>query len=244
MGEASPDVATLAMSACVLFLAYFVRGVAGFGSGLIAIPLLTLLFPLTVAVPLVVTLDYLGSGAQAVKHRKFASWQDIFPLIPFTLVGVGIALLMFRLIDTSILSRSLGGFVLVFAVYQLLPVPVLRGSRVSAIPYGVLGGLLGTLFGTGGPLYVIYFKLRHLDKAAFRASFACFFIIDGSVRLVGYSVFGVFTREVAYGLLGALPVAALGLFLGGRAHLNLSETVFKRFISLVLLGSGLALIVR
>src|SRR5262249_44502311 len=48
-------------SGLVLFLAYFVRGMAGFGSGLIAVPLLSLVSPVTAVVPLVVSLDYLGS---------------------------------------------------------------------------------------------------------------------------------------------------------------------------------------
>jgi uncharacterized membrane protein YfcA len=46
-----------------LLAAYLVRGIAGFGSGLIAIPLLALFLPLTLAVPLVVFLDYVASAS-------------------------------------------------------------------------------------------------------------------------------------------------------------------------------------
>jgi uncharacterized membrane protein YfcA len=38
-------------AAPIIFLAYLVRGICGFGSGLIAIPVLSLMFPLKVAVP-------------------------------------------------------------------------------------------------------------------------------------------------------------------------------------------------
>jgi hypothetical protein len=48
---------TAVYSGLVLLLAYWVRGMAGFGSGLIAVPLLTLAWPVTVVVPLVVALD-------------------------------------------------------------------------------------------------------------------------------------------------------------------------------------------
>jgi len=44
----APD---LAYAAAVLTVAYFVRGISGFGSGLIAVPLLALRFPLTQVVP-------------------------------------------------------------------------------------------------------------------------------------------------------------------------------------------------
>ena len=43
--------------------------------------------------------------------------------------------------------------------------------------------LVGTLFGTGGPFYVIYLNLRGLDRSVFRATFAMNFLIDGGVRL-------------------------------------------------------------
>ena len=55
-------------SGLVLFLAYFVRGTAGFGSGLIAVPLLSFVAPVTAVVPLVVSLDYLGSASQGIKN--------------------------------------------------------------------------------------------------------------------------------------------------------------------------------
>jgi uncharacterized membrane protein YfcA len=47
-----------------VFVAYLVRGVAGFGSGLIAVPLLSLAAPVPAVVPLVVALDYIGSVSQ------------------------------------------------------------------------------------------------------------------------------------------------------------------------------------
>ncbi|MGH7417083.1 MAG: sulfite exporter TauE/SafE family protein, partial [Candidatus Rokuibacteriota bacterium] len=59
---------TAVYSGLVLLLAYWVRGMAGFGSGLIAVPLLTLAWPVTVVVPLVVALDYIGSASQGIRN--------------------------------------------------------------------------------------------------------------------------------------------------------------------------------
>lgn len=231
-------------AALVLFVAYLVRGVAGFGSGLVAIPLLALRYPLPLVVPLVVLLDYLGSASQGVKNRELIRWGDLLPLIPFTVLGVLSALFLLNSLDPVLLARSLGTFVIAFAIYQLLPVPPLRGSRISSIPYGYLGGLVGTVFGTGGPFYVMYLNLRGMDKGAFRASFASYFIVDGTMRLVGYTAFGFFHREALWLAALAIPVAALGLFAGGRLHLGISQDGFKRVISVLLLASGTALILR
>ena len=67
-------------AAAVLFIAYLVRGIAGFGSGLIAVPLLALLFPIQAVVPVVVLLDYLGSASQGLSNRRLIAWREQLPL--------------------------------------------------------------------------------------------------------------------------------------------------------------------
>ena len=161
------DTSGLVYAAGVIFAAYVVRGIAGFGSGLIAIPLLALQYPLPIVVPIVVFLDYLGSASQAHGNQRRIVWSDLLPLIPFTLFGVVVGVFLLSTMDKVWLGRALGVFVLAYAIYQLLPLPDLKGSRLFAIPCGLAGGGIGTLFGAGGPLYVIYFNLLGIPKEGF-----------------------------------------------------------------------------
>ena len=236
--------AALAYAALVLFLAYFVRGMAGFGSGLIAVPLLTLSWPLPVILPLVVALDYIGSAGQSVRNARHIAWREQLVLVPFMIVGVAVGLYVLRAVPAALLARVLGGFVLVYAVYQLLPRPPLRRSRMLAGVCGVLGGLMGTVFGTGGPFYVIYLNLRQLDKTAFRATFASNFLLDGGVRLVAYVVVGLLRVQTLVAVIAALPVVSAALFAGGRLQARFSPRTFQWLISALLFGSGLALLLR
>ncbi len=238
------DLTLAAYSALVILLAYVVRGIAGFGSGLIAVPLLSVMAPVPMVVPVVVSLDYVSSGAQSVRNLGRVVWREQLTLLPFSLIGIALGLVVMRGASTTVLSRALGGFVIVYAVYQLLPLPPLHGSRLSAIACGLLGGLVGTLFGTGGPFYAIYFNVRGLDKAEFRATFATNFLIDGGVRLVGYVVAGLFGWTTLGWTAMALPLAAAGLYVGGRIHLGLRQSAFVRLVSLILMASGVALLLR
>jgi hypothetical protein len=238
------DLALGAYAAVVILLAYVVRGIAGFGSGLIAVPLLSVMAPVQMVVPVVVSLDYVSSGTQSVRNLGRVVWREQLTLLPFSLIGIGLGLVVLRGVSTTVLSRALGAFVIVYAVYQLLPLPPLRGSPLSAIACGLLGGLVGTLFGTGGPFYAIYFNLRGLDKAEFRATFATNFLIDGGVRLVGYAVAGLYGWSTLGWTAMALPLMAAGLYVGGRIHLGLSQRAFVRLVSLILVASGAALLLR
>lgn len=233
-----------AVAAAVLFIAYLVRGIAGFGSGLIAVPLLAFIFPVQAVVPVVVLFDYLGSAGQGIRNREQIAWRDELPLIPFTLIGVALGLTLLSALASDTLRQALGVFVIAYAVYQVLPLPALRGSRLFAVPCGFFGGAIGTLFGTGGPFYVVYFGLRALEKSTFRATFAANFLIDGAIRLAAFASFGFFHVDVLLAILAGLPVVGAGLWLGGRVHSTMSTAAYARMISVLLLFSGAVLLVK
>ncbi len=242
--EAS-EIARHVYALAVLSVAYFVRGIAGFGSGLIAIPLLLMWFPLLVAVPLVVALDYLASASQGIKDRQAIRWREIWPLLPFAVMGVAGALYLLQTIDARLLLKALAVFILLYAVYSLTGKnPESVRSRWWAVPAGSLGGLIGTAFGTGGPFYVIYLQMRRLDKTQFRATFAAIFLLDGANRLAGYFFSGMLTLRFLMLLAMALPVMLVGIYLGGKVHTTIRPETFRRGIGVLLIISGIALLVR
>jgi uncharacterized membrane protein YfcA len=201
----------LMLAVAILSVAFFIRGIAGFGSGLIAIPLLALMLPLQLVVPMVGLLDYVASTSHGVRYRHAIAWRDILPLFPFSLFGVVCALYLFKTVDAQLLRKALGLFVIFYGLYSLVQVGASRpGTRWWAIPAGGFGGLIGTLFGTGGPFYVIYLRLRGLDMSVFRATVATIFIIDGGIRIGGYLLSGFYTRQTLLAFALALPI------MGGR----------------------------
>jgi uncharacterized membrane protein YfcA len=231
--------------AFVVVGAYFVRGIAGFGSGLIAIPLLAQVLPLTVVVPAVGLLDYLGAIGHGSRHRKDVRWRELLPLLPFTLLGVVSALYVFSSVDGTILRRILGIFIFCYAVYLLTANSALRrGSRMWAAPSGGLGGFVGTLFGTGGPFYVIYLGLRGLEKTEFRATIATIFLIDGSARIVSYAGTGFYGSDALLLAASSLPLMVAGMYAGGHIHTEITQAQFRKGIGLLLVVSGAALALR
>lgn len=232
-------------SAAILALAYLVRGVAGFGSGLIAVPLLSLMFPLTLVVPIIVLLDYIASLSHGLSNRAEIRWKEIVPLIPFSLIGVAIAMVFLTRSDGLLLTKALGVFVIVFALFTLSgfspKTGVAKGWGVIA---GLSGGIIGSLFGTGGPFYVTYFKARGLDKAAFRTTIAMTFLIDGAGRLLGFTTSGIYTFEHLQLIAIALPIMAVFLYIGGHIHTKLTHTQFQHAISVLLIASGTLLLFK
>ena len=226
----------------ILLLAYGFRGITGFGSGLIAIPLLALLYPLQFVVPFITLLDWLASLLHGVQHRKLAQWSLILPVLPFTLVGIITALYIFKTIDASLLVKALAFFVTGFAIYSLIaPTFHSHSSKTWAIPAGIFGGIVSTLFGTGGPFYVVYLQLQGLPKGIFRATIASIFVIEGVMRVTGYSFIGFYSLEMLWLELLAIPVMVFAMKIGGHIHTGITQSAFQRAVGILLLGSGVAL---
>jgi uncharacterized membrane protein YfcA len=228
----------------VIFVAYTIKGLSGFGSGLVAIPLLALIFPLKFIVPVMGLLSYVGTIIQGVTLRKHAVWRDIWPLMPFSILGIGIAVWLLVSVEAKILTMALGVFVLLYAVYSLSPSAEPSGGRRWAIVAGGFGGMVGALFGTGGPFYVLYLKMRGLEKGAFRATIASIFLIDGGVRMVGYASTGLYTNQVMSLLIVLLPVLLLAMYVGNHLHVKIEQKLFNQVISVMLMISGLMLIIK
>ena len=234
----------IVLSVAVIFAAYTVKGLSGFGSGLIAIPLLAFLFPLTFIVPVLGLLSYGGTLTQSFQLRKQVVWRDMLPLIPFSLLGIAIAVWLLVNVDANSLVRALGVFVLLYSIYSLLPLSVHRGSRRWAIMAGLGGGMVGALFGTGGPFYVVYLKMRQLPKNQFRATIAMIFLVDGGTRMTAYALNGLFTEQVLWLVLLLLPVLFAGMYVGHHLHIRIEQKRFNQVISVLLLVSGTMLIIK
>lgn len=230
----------------IILAAYFIRGISGFGSGLIAVPLLAQFLPLTFAVPLVLITDFSASVALGTHARRQVRWDEIKPLLPFSFVGVVVGALLLVNLSQAPLLVTLGAVILIFGVRNVLNLHGTRSvSKHWAAPAGFLGGSIGALFGTGGPPYVVYFNHRIHDKSELRATFSGLFFIEGSLRIVVFLIAGLLLQvELLPALAMALPLVALGLFFGNRVHVGLTAAQMQRIIGVILLVSGGSLLWR
>jgi uncharacterized membrane protein YfcA len=211
---------------------------------LIAVPFLAHFLPLQFVVPFVLVLDFSASIALGGKTRDQIDWNELKPLLPFGAVGVLLGVTLLIRMPREPLLIGLGIFVLIFGMRNLLNIhgekPI---SRLWAVPAGLTGGTVGALFGTGGPPYIIYLSHRLKDKAKLRATFSGLFTLEGGLRVITFLATGLLLQEgMLTALLAALPIMALGLYLGHRVHLGISSRQMLKLIGALLIGSGASLI--
>lgn len=230
----------------VVVLSYAIRGSAGFGA--VTMPLLALAVPMKVLVPVVTVLGVLSSCWILAGDIRYVVWHELRRLLPSSLLGAAIGLYFFNVFDAATIAHSLGAFVLCYGTYTLygswrrqpprhLPQHLMRPLM------GGTAGFAGTLFGSmAGIFYAIYLDLRKLPKAQFRTTIAATLCVLGSVRGIGYYAVGAFNRDAMIACAVALPLMIVGALLGNRIHANLDQPLFRRFIAILLIASGIPLL--
>ena len=232
--------------AAVLLGAYFIRGITGFGSGLISVPLLALFLPLQFVVPLILLLDFTASLVIGGLHFRRVRWGEIGVLIPFSIIGVIAGTSLLVKLPPEPMLIALAAFVFIFAVRSMLNVHGDKlASRAWAVPAALTGGTMGALFGTGGPPYVIYLNHRIRDKSDLRATFSALFFTEGLTRIASFLIVGLLlSREIWIAYFAALPVMLGALYLGGRVHVGLSQAQMTRLVGVLLLVSSVSLLFK
>lgn len=240
---ASPEI--LVYGAVVAFAAYLVFGLCGFGSTLIAVPLLAHFFPLKFVIPVIVLVDCAASLHQGFRLRAGVNRRDMMPLLPFLAVGMVIGAFVLAWTPGTILLPLLGVFVTAYGVhYALRYESVYRLARWSAAPIGLVAGTTSSVFGMGGPFYVMYLAGRGTPPEQVRATMPVIFVVTTIGRIALFALTGLITREVLIAAALLAPVMALGLWSGNRWHARFTRSDVVRAIGAVLALSGLSLLVR
>ncbi len=235
----------LILAPLIVFAAYVVFGISGFGSTLIAVPLLAHLFPLQFVVPFFVLLDCAGAFSMGIRLRGEVMRREILLLLPFMATGILAGVYLLVRLDGELLLGGLGLFVMIFgASYVIksgkgLPLPHWAGA-----PIGLFGGTVAAMFGIGGPIYVFFLAGRNATPAQIRATMPMIFMFTTVARIVLFAAAGLYSPTALLAALVLLPVMALGLWAGHHLHLSLSRETVIRVMGALLVLSGMSLILR
>src|SRR5215469_4057527 len=94
----------------VLFGAFTLRSAAGFGAGLIAIPMLAFVLPVSTAVSVATVLTTVTSAGQVTREWRHIAWKQFAVIFLYSMAGIGLGLYFIQLLDERVLRRCLGIF--------------------------------------------------------------------------------------------------------------------------------------
>lgn len=223
----------------IAFLAGVMFGYTGWGAGLVAMPLLTLLFGPVEALAIFIIGALLVIVHIAPDAARKAEWRAISLLLVGQAVFIPLGSIVLFYIDPELLRRAIGVVIIAAALV------ILRGWRFPERPGIWVGALTGTVsgflngsVGLGGPALVIYMLSTAASAIQQRANLVIINTWVSVLVLSSLFIGGGLSLETVFRGLASAPAQWLGAMLGVWMFSVLRDEMFRNIslIALVILG--------
>ena len=234
------------ITAITLFFSQTVYCLFGFGSGMLAISILSFFY--SSLTPLVVLLLLINLPSEVIvlsRNHRDIRFDRLRWIIPGLALGVAAGSRILYAGENSLLYKMLGVVIIVFSLYFFFNPRtdrILKPPAPVSIGVGAASGLLAGLFSMGGPPVILFFRLTTGGKGEFRSSLLMLFFITGLIRIPLYCAQGLIEMRDLTAALLALPAVFAGTFLGNRLHLRIDEGHFRKSVAVVLCILGLLIV--
>jgi uncharacterized membrane protein YfcA len=242
------NIVLLALCGFGFFAGSAVKGLVGLGLPIVAVPILTLFVSLKTAVGLTVMPLLVSNLVQSFQGGMFVPMARRFWTL---LVPLFVAIVISTQLLVAVPERSLSLFIGIVVVVLPLIIHLRPEIRVPRrhepwlnVVLGTASGLLGGVSTLYGPPLMLYVLAMRLPKAEFVPAVSLLYFVGALALFVGVYGLGVAElTELGYSTFMLVPTG-IGMALGQRLNMRLSERNFSLLLIAVYLVTGSVFIYR
>ncbi len=223
------------------------KGATGAGAPILAVPAITALFDVRVAIAVMCMPNLLTNAWQAWRFRESLPPRRF--LLPFVLGGMagvcaGTLLLAFVPAEklSILVALAVSGYVVMRLAKPHWKIEQPQADQL-ALPVGIAGGFLQGASGLSAPISLTFLNAMRMDRPTFIATISLFFSTFGAVQIVALTASHLLSgTELLYSIMALVPIwgaMPLGAFLAKR----MSPAIFDQVILTLLSALALKLIV-
>ena len=219
----------LAASAAAFVLA-LLSAVAGFGGGVLLLPVFTGLFGLRIAVPVLTLTQIASNGGRVWLNRPELNRALIgrFAIGAVPLAVLGAVLLAHA--PLAPLQRLLGVFLLAVVVWRRRNPHPRRPSQAAFVAVGAASGFGSALLGSVGPLTAPFFLAYGLTRDAYIGTEAACALLMHLTKTAAYGAGDLLSCRVLLLGLALAPATVAGTWVGKRLVGRLSDRLFVHLV--------------
>jgi uncharacterized protein len=238
-----PDPLTWMILIGTALLGSTIGGIAGFGAGILLLPVAAWTLGIRAAVPVLTVTMLFGNLARIWWSRRDlhggVTLRFVAGAVPATAVGA----MIFAGASSDWLGRAIGAFLLASVPLRRVLTSGRLHVRAAHFPFvGGAVGLLSALVVTTGPVVTPFFLAYGLRRGAFIATEA---VCAGAMHVARGLVFARYRMISGETLLIGLVLGAtmfVGAWIGRRMLDRMSDRVFLAIIEVLLVGMGLQML--
>jgi uncharacterized membrane protein YfcA len=235
------------------FIAYVLKGVATFGPGIILAPLGALLIGVKEIVIVISFLDLISNASMVRFNRDLLKTSFLLPMIVVMIIGSALGAVMLALLPSAYFDLVFGLLLLPLGLWIMIARGRSQNSSDSNLiatkpgktdlGISLLSGCMSGLSGITGPVLAWHLGKTYA-KEAFRGIMIPILLASAIARVSVYTVSGSVSVEILILVLMALPGLCLGLWIGNRLFLQISQAWFSRIVGSLIAISGIKLLLR
>ena len=239
------DPLAMAALAALSLLAFTIAGVAGFGAGLILIPVMVWLLGPREAIPIIGLVQLIAAVSRTALNWKEISW----PVVKWQALGSlptsAMASYLFVITPAPIFTRILGCLLLALVAQRHTRWG--RGMTIKLrgfVLVGAANGLVSGFLGPSGPIEAPFYLAYGLTGVGFVGTSAAGIVLTQLPKISVYASNALLGTQGLY-IAAAMGVSAVaGSVVGNRISSKIPDRWFLAVVESVLVLSGIALIVR
>jgi uncharacterized protein len=231
-----------------VLVASFVKGLTGFGSALIIVPIFALFLPLENVVHAIALPLALSNVPMALTGWKNLSKRTFIPASVSFAVGIATGSNLLSYVSDGVLRNVLGVVLVFFSIFQLMggrqvlkSPQITPGEVIRLSSLCIISGVVAGLVGIGGIPLVIYLSFRY-PKDEFRHLANYTFLLGAFVQVLVFTVRGFYTPDTLQLSLWLILPTFIGFWLGAQFAGRVSQRTFNRVMGALLLIPALNLI--
>ena len=231
----------LAILFIVAILAGLLQGLTGFGSGIVLMLVLPHYFPILESSAIAGVIGLFLCGGMIIKFRHIIKVRELFLPVVLYMTASSLALLIGKNVNSAILQKIFGLFLLTLAVYYLVfdKNKKTHLRKLTKIIFVFLSGISDGLFGIGGPLMVVYFLNQTDTQKEYLAQIQTFFFINAfylTLLRISQNLLSLSNlSSVIFGGIGIVLGSQLGVYLVPK----INKDIVRKGIYVVIGISGM-----
>lgn len=233
---------------CYVFLvvlgAGIVRGATGFGFSLIAIVLLTFVFPPAQIAPAILLWEIVASIGHLPFVYRDVDWKSLRWLSLGIVFGTPLGVWFLVNMPIGLMRIIINAMVLILTAMLFLGLrPQKAPSSLATTAVGTLSGIINGASANGGPPVILFFLSSPAGAAVGRASLIAFFLFTDVLASLLYWKSGLIHLETLIFTGCFLVPLGLGVWMGNRWFTQIDKTRFNRIVLILLMFiAGVSLI--
>jgi uncharacterized membrane protein YfcA len=235
-------------AALVILATHSIGAITGYGSSLLALPLLAwVVGDLKTAVIVLLLVGSLQSYQLAFYTFRHVDWRELRRIIIWAGIGLPIGFACMHRLPEKPLLLTLGVVVILSGASRLMASHQTNEQTPPRIACNLLlfsGGIIHGAFACGGATLAIHAQYALIRKETIRGTLSMVWVILNTVMLLNAGAQGMLTTPAVRLALIGIPLVLLGSWFGELVARKIKQQHFVRLMAALLVIAGISTICR